>query len=151
MRNLIDNLKENTILIIKDLEYVVKTKTWYTIEEDNSASYIKCELSNNKVLVVIPDDGLIYIGEAFEKLNYERITENQIKYNHMIFTKTGDGHQIITNIEFGLEDEVEGKCIFEDYECENNIISLGILTDKNNKVADVLADILDLDEIQIKQ
>ena len=151
MRNLINNLKENTILIIKDFEYLVKTKTWYTIEEDNTASYIKCELSNNKVLVMIPDDNLIYIGEAFENLNYERLAENQIKYNHMIFTKTGDGHQIITNIEFGLEDEVEGKCIFEDYECENNIISLGILTDKNNKVADVLADILDLDEIQIKQ
>lgn len=151
MRNLIDNLKENTTLIIKDLEYMVKTKTWYTIEEDNSSSYIKCELSNNKVLVIIPDDSLIYIGEAFENLNYERLNENQIKYNDMIFTKTGDGHQIITNIEFGLEDEVEGKCTFEDYECENNIISLGILTDKNNKVADVLADILDLDEIQIKQ
>ena len=151
MKNLIENLKENTILIVKDLEYIVKTKTWYTIEEDNSASYIKCELSNNKVLVIIPDDKLIYIGEAFENLNYERLTENQIKYNDMIFTKTGDGHQIITNIEFGQEDEVEGKCTFEDYEAENNIISLGILTDKANKVADVLADILDLDEIQIKQ
>lgn len=150
MRNLIDNLKENTILIIKDLEYMVKTKTWYTIEEDNSSSYIKCELSNNKVLVVIPDDSLIYIGEAFENLNYERLNENQIKYNDMIFTKTGDGHQIITNIEFGLEDEVEGKCTFEDYECENNIISLGILTDKDNKVADVFADIIELDEIKIK-
>ena len=151
MKNLVNELKKDVKIVIKDKEYIVKTKTWYSIEEDENASYIKCELSNNKVLVVIPDDGLIYIGEVFEKLNYERITENQIKYNHMIFTKTGDGHQIITNIEFGLEDEVEGKCIFEDYECENNIISLGILTDKNNKVADVLADILDLDEIQIKQ
>lgn len=151
MKNLIENLKENTILIVKDLEYIVKTKTWYTIEEDNSASYIKCELSNNKVLVIIPDDKLIYIGEAFENLNYERLTENQIKYNDMIFTKTGDGHQIITNIEFGLEGEVEGKCTFEDYECENNIISLGILADKDNKVADVLADILTLDEIKIKE
>ena len=52
---------------------------------------------------------------------------------------------------FWLLEEVEGKCVFEDYESENNIISLGILTDKNNKVADVLADILDLEEIQIKQ
>lgn len=150
MENLISNLKENTILLIRNVEYIVKTKTWYTIEEDESASYIKCELSNNKVLVVIPDDELIYIGEAFEDLKYERVSENQIKYNNIIFTKTGDGHQFITNIEFGLEDEVEGKCTFEDYESENNIISLGILTDKENKVADVLADILSLSEIQIK-
>lgn len=150
MENLISNLKENTILLIRNVEYIVKTKTWYTIEEDESASYIKCELSNNKVLVVIPDDELIYIGEAFEDLKYERVAENQIKYNNIIFTKTGDGHQFITNIEFGLEDEVEGKCTFEDYESENNIISLGILTDKENKVADVLADIISLSEIQIK-
>lgn len=151
MENLISNLKENTILLIRDVEYIVKTKTWYTIEEDESASYIKCELSNNKVLVVIPDDELIYIGEAFEELKYERLSENQIKHNNIIFTKTGDGHQFITNIEFGLEDEIEGKCTFEDYESENNIISLGILTDKENKVADVLADILNLSEIQIKE
>ncbi|MBQ7409870.1 MAG: hypothetical protein IJW20_00615 [Clostridia bacterium] len=150
MENLINNIKQNTILIIKDFEYVVKTKTWYTIEEDKSASYIKCELNNNKVLVIIPDDNLIYIGEAFENLNYERLTENQIKYKNMIFTKTGEGHQVITNVEFGTEDEIEGKCVFEDYEAEENIISLGILTDKENKVADVLADIIDLNEIQIK-
>ncbi|MBR3613691.1 MAG: hypothetical protein IKL55_00735 [Clostridia bacterium] len=151
MEDLIDNLKENATLVIRNAEYKVKTKTWYSLEEDEDASYIKCELSNNKVLVVIPDDELIYIGEAFENLNYERISENQIKYDNIIFTKTGDGHQVIKNIEFGLLEEVEGKCVFEDYESENNIISLGILTDKNNKVADVLADILDLEEIQIKQ
>lgn len=151
MENLINNLKENVVLIIKNEEYVVKTKTWYSLEEDESASYIKCELSDNKVLVVIPDDNLIYIGEAFENLDYERISDEQIKYKDIIFTKAGDGHQVITNIEFGSEDEVEGKCIFEDYEAEENIISLGVLPDKGNKVADVFADIIDLDEIQIKK
>lgn len=151
MKNLINNLKENVILVIRNIEYKVKTKTWYSLEEDENASYIKCELSNNKVLVVIPDDELIYIGEAFENLDYERIAEEQIKYKNVIFTKTGDGHQVITNIEFGTNDEVEGKCAFEDYESEQNIISLGILTDRENKVADVFADIIDLDEIQIKK
>lgn len=151
MENLINNLKENVVLVIRNVEYTVKTKTWYSLEEDESASYIKCELSNNKVLVVIPDDELIYIGEAFEDLDYERISEEQIKYKNIVFTKTGDGHQVITNIEFGTKDEVEGKCAFEDYEAKQNIISLGILTDKENKVADVFADIIELDEIQIKK
>ena len=150
MRKLIDNLKENTILLIKNKEYIVKTKTWYSLEEDENASYIKCELSNNQVLVVIPDDELMYIGEVFENLDYERISNEQIKYKNIIFNKTGDGHQIITNVEFGNIQEIEGKCTFEDYEAEENIISLGILTDKENKVADVLADIIDLDEVQIK-
>ena len=53
-------------------------------------------------------------------------------------------------IEFGNEDEVEGKCIFEDYESENNIISLGILPDKENLKADVYADILSKEDIEVK-
>ena len=149
MKNLVNELKKDVKLVIKNKEYMVKTKTWYSIEEDENASYIKCELSDNKVLVVIPDDELMYIGEVIENLNYERISEEQLKYNNKIFNKTGDGHQIIKNIEFGDQEEVEGKCVFEDFESDNNIISLGILTDKENKKADVLADIIDMKDIKI--
>ena len=46
-----------------------------------------------------------------------------IKAEDIEIKKTGDGHQFIKDIEFGNENEVEGKCIFEDYEAENNIIS----------------------------
>ena len=149
MEKLISRLKQNTQIIIKNEEYVVKTKTWYSIEEDETASYIKCELSNNKILVIIPDDELIYIGEVIEDLKFERISEDEIKYNNIIFNKSGEGHQFVTNIEFGNEDEVEGKCIFEDYEAENNIISLGILIDKENVRADVYADILNIEDIEV--
>ncbi|MBR2248412.1 MAG: hypothetical protein IJ880_15540 [Bacilli bacterium] len=149
MDELINNLNLNTNIQIKDEIYEVKTKTWYSIEEDNKASYIKCELSNNKVLVIIPDDDLIYIGNIVEEMDYERISNEAIKYEDKIFTRTGDGHQFITKIEFGSKDEVEGKCIFEDYESDNNIISLGILPEKDNLRADVFADILDLNDIKI--
>lgn len=150
MKNLISKLNQNTQIIIKGKEYIVKTKTWYSIKEDETSSYIKCELSNNKVLVLIPDDKLISIGEIINDMKYERISENEIKYNNKIFTKTGEGSQFIKTIEFGSEDEVEGKCKFEDYEAENNIISLGILPDKENAKADVYADILNLDDIEVK-
>ena len=150
MEYLISKLKENAQVIIKGEKYIVKTKTWYAIEEDKTASYIKCELNNNKVLVIIPDDELIYIGRVIENMRYERMSENAIKCNHTIFNKSGEGHQFITKIEFGNEDEVEGKCIFEDYEAENNIISLGILPDKENVRADVYADILSIEDIEVK-
>lgn len=149
MEELINKLIENSKIQIKDKEYIVKTKTWYSIEEDTTASYIKCELSDNKVLVIIPDDELLYIGSIIPDMKYERLSEDKIKYNDKEFNKTGDGHQFITNIEFGKEDEVEGKCIFEDYESDNNIISLGILPDKDNLKADVYADIIDLDDIKV--
>ena len=150
MKNLINRLNKNTQIIIRDKEYIVKTKTWYSIEEDKTATYVKCELSNNKVLVIIPDDELIYIGKIIENMRYERISKDKIKYNNTLFSKVGEGHQFITKIEFGNEDEVESKCIFEDYETENNIISLGILPDKENMRADVYADILNIEDIEIK-
>lgn len=150
MKNLISQLNQNTQIMIKEENYIVKTKTWYSIEEDKSASYIKCELSNDKVLVMIPEDELIYIGKIIEDMKYEKMSEDEIKYENTIFHKTGEGHQFITNIEFGNIEEVEGRCIFQDYEAENNIISLGILTDKENIRADVYANILSIEDIKIK-
>ena len=151
MKNFINNLNQGTKLAINNEEYEVLTKTYYTIEEDESVVYIKCELSANKVLVIIPEDNYIYVGKVIEDMEYERISDDQIKYEGNIFNKTGDGHQYIINIEFGTEDEVEGRCIFEDYESEKNVISLGILTDKDDIRADVYADILSLDDIAIKK
>ena len=151
MKNFINNLNQGTKLVINNEEYEVLTKTYYTIEEDESVVYIKCEISANKVLVIIPEDNYIYFGKVIEDMEYERISDDQIKYEGNIFNKTGDGHQYIINIEFGTEDEVEGRCIFEDYESEKNVISLGILTDKDNIRADVYADILSLEDIAIKE
>lgn len=150
MKELISKLNKNTLIIINGKEYEIKTKTWYSIEEDETVSYVKCELSKDKALVLIPDGELIYIGRVIENMIYERISEDIIKYNDKLFSKTGEGHQYITKIEFGNEDEVEGKCIFEDYETENNIISLGVLTDRGNIRADVYADILNKEDIIIK-
>ncbi len=149
MKNLINKLNKDTQIQINGEKSTIKTKTWYSIEEDMTASYVKCELSNNKVLVIIPDDELIYVGCVIENMNYERLSDDSISYNNRVFNKTGSGHQFIMKIEFGNEEEVEGNCIFEDYESDSNIISLGILTDKNNIKADVYAEILKLDDIKI--
>ena len=62
MDNLISKLNENTKIMIRDVVYIVKTKTWYSIEEDTTAFYIKCELSNNKVLSPMP---LMFLSSMF--------------------------------------------------------------------------------------
>lgn len=64
VENLINKLNQDTQIIIKGEEYKVKTKTWYSIKEDKTTSYIKCELNKDKVLVIIPDDKLIYIRKS---------------------------------------------------------------------------------------
>lgn len=148
--NLVKHLVKDIRIMIKGEEYNVKTKTFYSIEEDKSTSYIKCELTQGKCLVIIPDEELMYIGKVIPNLKYEIIDEEKIKCKGKIFNKTGEGHQFINNIEFGNENEVEGKCIFKDFESENNIISLGILPDKENMKADVYADILTMEDVTIK-
>lgn len=74
MKDLINKINQNTKMSIKGKEYIIKTKTWYSIEEDKTASYIKCELSDDNVLVIIPDDELIYVGKVIENMNYERLS-----------------------------------------------------------------------------
>ena len=150
INNLIKRINQNTSINIKNENYIVKTKTWYSIEEDKNTEYVKCELSNNIILVIIPEDNLIYIGKVITDMKYERIEEDKIKYNNLIFNKPGDGHQFVKSVEFGNKNDIEGNCIFEDYELGDNIISLGILTDKDNERADVYADILHLEDIQIR-
>jgi hypothetical protein len=59
----------------------------------------------------------------------------------------GAGTQFVKEIIFGTEEEVERDCIFEDFQLNNEIISLGILTDKNVK-ADVYARVIDKNTIK---
>ena len=40
MENLINVLTENLSIIVKGETYTIKTKTWYSIEEDTTVSYI---------------------------------------------------------------------------------------------------------------
>ncbi|MBQ8042996.1 MAG: class I SAM-dependent methyltransferase [Clostridia bacterium] len=149
MNTLVKRLTEGTRISINNIEYIVETKTWYSIKEDDNVRYVKCELGNNKVLVIIPEDNLIYLGQVIDDMKYERISQNKIKHNGVVFNKTGDGHQYVVNIEFGNIEDVEGNCAFEDYESGGHIISLGILTDKNKR-ADVYADILKIEDIIIE-
>lgn len=43
MKNLISRLNKNTKIIINGEEYIVKSKTWYSIEEYKTATYVKHE------------------------------------------------------------------------------------------------------------
>lgn len=148
MEELINNIKENAKIIINGKEYIVKTKTLYGIEEDTEAYYYKCIMKTGDTLVIIPDDNLLYIGKEIENLEYRRTEESTLIYNGKVFVKTGDGNQFIKNIEFG--ENVEGKCIFEDFVGIKQIISLGYLPDEDRR-ADILADILDINNIKISK
>lgn len=146
---LLQSITTNTKLTIKDQIYTVHSKTKYTTEEDPSTYYYKFELSGEKVLVIIPNDDLIYLGEVIPNMQYRLLSDDELEYNHETYHRTGSGHQYIVEIEFGNPSGVEGKCEFEDFESDIHVISLGIL--EHNKRADILADILSIDDVKITQ
>lgn len=148
MEELVKNIKENMTLVIKGKEYIIKTKTLYGIEEDIEVYYYKCIMNTGDTLVIIPDDNLIYIGKEIEDIKYDRPEKTVLKYNGIKFNKTGEGNQYIKNIEFGKN--VEGKCVFEDFESQNQIISLGYLPAEDRR-ADILADIIDFKDIKLNK
>lgn len=147
MEELLKQIKKNRTITIKGIPYLIKTKTWYSIEEDKTTSYVKCELSQDQVLVLSPADAILYLGKVVEVLPYQRVSEEEIVYRGEVLYKTGEGHQFITKIEFGKKEEVEGACIFEDFEANKKIISLGYLTERKKR-ADVLAEILEINDIR---
>lgn len=60
------------------------------------------------MLVIIPEAELIYIGKVIKNMKYERISEENIKYDNLIFNKTGNKHQFIKSVEFGNKSHIEG-------------------------------------------
>ena len=149
MKSLINNIKIGAKILIKGKEYTVKTKTWYSIYEDNTVSYIKCVLSNNKTLLIIPSENLIYLDEEIDSNKYKELSENEILYKNTVFKLIGEGHQFIKNIEFGDINQIEGECIYKNYEADGNNISLGILPDKGNIRADVFSRLISYNDIKI--
>lgn len=148
-QELINKIKENTILDINEKIYKVVSKVFYTVKSDSEVEYVKCKLDTYDVLVIIPDE-LVYLGKVIDNMQYEEIENGKILYNGKEYISTGSDYQLAKKIEFGNKVNTEGECQYWDYENEdtNTIISLAILTE-NNKRADILANIIDIKDIKI--
>lgn len=142
------SIQANNKLTIDNNTYDIISKTSYSLQNDPSAHYLKINLSDSKTLVIIPDDNIAYLGEIIPNLSYQRLNDDELIFNHAKYHKTGAGYQIISKIEFGNPDEVEGECIFEDFESEDGrIISLGIFA--NGQRADIVAQFIQPDDIGV--
>lgn len=139
---LIKNLKADKKINIKGNDYDVLAKTWHTMVEMPELEYVKCQLSEGKVLVVLPKDEIIFFGYMVENIKYKKIDNKTIEYNGEIMTDAGNGTQIIKQIEFGDRKLIEGNCICDDWQSDTHYLSLGILTEENNKIADIYAEFI---------
>lgn len=138
MNELVEKIKKNRKLFIDNIEYNVVSLTKYQTLENQNEIYYKAVLDNHKILVIL-DNEISYYGEIVPNLNYTNNNDDTITYRNNIYELVGKGNQRVIEIMFGNADTVEKDCLYTDYECDENIISLGILTSKNNEIADVVA------------
>ena len=147
MDYLINKIINNKKIEIQNIKYDVLSLTkYYTIENKNE-TYYKAVLNNHRILVIL-DDEVSYLGEIVLNLNYVKNKDNTIVYNNRVYKFVGKGNQRVLEKIFGEDKMVEKDCSFTDYEYEDNIISLGILTNKNNEAADVVAKYINNSDIK---
>lgn len=145
--NLIEKIKINCKLKIKNELYKVLSKSKYMTKESQTELYWKFKLEKNKILVVIPNDEIIYFGNEIEKTNSIDLMTNKFTYNNELYEKIASGNQIYLNTEFGTP--LETNCVFTDFENkkQTKVLSLAILG--NNNRSDIFAEYLQEQEIEV--
>ena len=148
MFELIENIKENTILNIKWKEYKVIAKVKYVTEKEVSKRYVKIQLENHYVLVIAPYENYMYFGYVGEQFPCKFPVPNSIKYNWKTYSKDCEDYQIVKEFVFWDILNMEGEVQYADFSNWNSLISLGIIT-RTNKRADVYAETIELKDVKI--
>lgn len=148
MFNLIQSITESTKLLIKGIEYSVIAKVIYVTENEPIKWYAKIQLENHYVLVISPFDDYMYFGYVGIPIQCDFPTPNFLIYNGKTFNKEADDYQIVREFVFGDCLNMEGEVKFSDYSCDNEIISIGLIT-RTNERADVYAEQLSIDDITV--
>lgn len=151
MFELINGIKENSKILIRDSAYEVLAKVIYVTESNQNEWYAKILLSNHKVLVISPFDNYMYFGFVDEPIHCDFPSPKTIEYNKTLYVKDAEDYQIVKCFEFGDFLMMEGEVAFVDYTSqidESDIISIGLVT-RTKKRADVIAKVLTLDDVSI--
>lgn len=152
--NLADKIVENSDVVIDGKAYKVLGKALYNTQDVPETTYYKILFEDHFVLVIVPSEEITYFGKnmglvkEFETCPFESCPRT-VKYLGKMYTQKTHDHQVLLELLFGSQHEVEGNVEFWDYETiENDIISLAI--DKcTSKRADVVGRYISLDEIEV--
>lgn len=145
---LLEKINENSILKILEDEYKVLGKTFYVTEKEPDVMYAKILLNNHYVLVISPEDRIIYFGKDVGTIADFSGFNEHVNYDKNLFHQVNHDYQIVVSIEFGSPIKVEGEVEFWDYEYEDNIISVAV-NSRTKSRADVIAKYISEDFIEI--
>lgn len=145
----LNKVVEGSNIVIDNLSYKVLGKTFYVTEKDCSETYAKILLNDHNVLVVSLTDGVAYFGKNKGRLiEFDGYPET-VNYDGAKYEKVSHDYQIVTKIEFGSPLEVEGEVEYWDYEADDKIISIAVVS-RTKERADIVARYLSFDQILVK-
>ena len=145
----LNKVVEGSNIVIDNLSYKVLGKTFYVTEKGCSETYAKILLNNHNVLVVSLTDGVAYFGKNKGRLvEFDGYPET-VNYDGAKYEKVSHDYQIVTKIEFGSPLEVEGEVEYWDYEADDKIISIAVVS-RTKERADIVARYLSFDQILVK-
>lgn len=151
MENLIKLISENSIVKVKNKCYKPLAKVHYVTQENPNDEYVKVFMEGHYALVISPTDNFMYFGKDVGAITDSYPTPNELFYKSQKFSKLTSDYQIVKILEFGNVLETEGEVEFIDYECStdnNQMISVGLIV-RNKKRADIVAQVISLDDIEI--
>ena len=120
-------------------------------EKDLDNIYYKIFMKEHYVLVIIPSEEMIYFAQDVGSIDLDLPGDLLIDYDSRKYKLVIEDFQITGEVVFGDERDVEGDLKFWDYECvecEDLILSLATIP-KNGKRADIIAEKIELSDIEI--
>lgn len=149
--NLIKSIKKDSVIVIDNKQYNVKTKTHYANIKNTELKYTKFVLSDENILVINADRKSIFLGKIVNDFYKGEKFPKQFTYQGKKFKKFEEDYQVVTKIEFGEPCECEGECLWVDYACENDdeiCIDMAYVY-RDKKRADILAKWIDIGDIKL--
>lgn len=145
---LLNKIIEGCSVRINGEKYRVLGKTLYVTQKEPESLYAKILLDDHQVLVLAPSDKVAYFGKNVGKLTEFDFYPLEVEFGRKVYKQINHDYQITTNIEFGSPLEVEGEVEFWDYEVEDLIISVAVVS-RDKKRADVVAQYILYNEIEV--
>ena len=148
MFNLINSIKEDSIVNVLGKQYRVLAMVRFVTETETQKWYVKIQLENHRVLVVSPFDDYIAFGFVGDPYPCDFPTPNTITYDGSVYEKSAEDYQIVKEVLFGDVLSMEGEVRFADYSFKDRMISIGIIT-RTSERADVYGKVISLDDVTV--
>ena len=148
MNTIIEKITEGSTLVIKDKPYKVLGKALYATQSEPEITYAKVLLEEHNVLVLIPSDNIIYLGHNEGRIPEFDSFKKTVRFAGKEFKQVAHDYQLVSRVEFGSLLDVEGEVEFWDYEADDSIVSVAVVS-RNKERADIVAKYLSLSDIEV--